>query len=176
MHHTNVFKRQPYPRVNTLQRSDLHRELYRLYGKRCFDIVFCILSAPIVVLVICLLACLVAATGQSPFFTQERVGKDGRVFKMWKLRTMHPHDPHSLRDYLAQNPKARDEWRQNQKLRHDPRVTTVGRFLRCTSLDELLRKPAAGDQWELAGFIPEQSKVFRARSFRHALLQRPVTV
>ena len=137
MHHTNVFKRQAYPRVDTLQRNDLHRELYRLYGKRCFDIVFCILSAPIVVLVICLLACLVAATGQSPFFTQERVGKDGRVFKMWKLRTMHPHDPHSLRDYLAQNPKARDEWRQNQKLRHDPRVTTVGRFLRCTSLDEL---------------------------------------
>ena len=137
MHHTNVFKRQAHPRVNTLRRSDLHRELYRLYGKRCFDIVFCILSAPIVVLVICLLACLVAATGQSPFFTQERVGKDGRIFKMWKLRTMHPHDPHSLRDYLAQNPKARDEWRQNQKLRHDPRVTTVGRFLRCTSLDEL---------------------------------------
>lgn len=100
MHHTNVFKRQAYPRGNTLQRSDLHREFYRLYGKRCFDIVFCILSAPIVVLVICLLACLVAATGQSPFFTQERVGKDGRVFKMWKLRTMHPHDPHSLRDYL----------------------------------------------------------------------------
>ena len=90
MHHTNVFKRQAYPRVDTLQRSDLHREFNRLYGKRCFDIVFCILSAPIVVIMISLLACLVAATGQSPFFTQERVGKDGRVFKMCKLRTMHP--------------------------------------------------------------------------------------
>jgi exopolysaccharide production protein ExoY len=137
VYQSNALKQHVYPSSHVRQGSDLNRSFYRLYGKRCFDVGFCFLFAPMVFLLIGVVACVVAATGQPPFFTQERIGKGGRVFKMWKIRTMRPHGQNDLQDYLARNPQAQAEWRRSQKLRHDPRVTKVGRFLRCTSLDEL---------------------------------------
>jgi lipopolysaccharide/colanic/teichoic acid biosynthesis glycosyltransferase len=68
---------------------------------------------------------------------QKRVGRNGRIFKMWKLRSMVPNADALLQSYLATNPAARAEWDRDQKLRHDPRITRIGHLIRKTSIDEL---------------------------------------
>ena len=75
--------------------------------------------------------------GHSPFFLQERIGKDGKRFKMWKFRTMVPNAEAKLEAYLDQNAEAREEWDTKQKLSFDPRCTKVGKVLRKSSMDEL---------------------------------------
>lgn len=70
------------------------------------------------------------------FFTQERIGKNGKLFKMYKFRTMVVDADERLKKLLAENKEARKEWEENQKLKDDPRITKIGNFLRKTSLDE----------------------------------------
>ena len=70
-------------------------------------------------------------------FRQLRVGRDGRQFVVFKFRTMRVDAEARLSHYLNANPEAREEWNRYQKLRNDPRVTFLGRFLRKSSLDEL---------------------------------------
>lgn len=86
---------------------------------------------------IVLLACAIALTGNAPFYTQLRLGKDGKTFRMWKLRTMVRNADAQLESYLKANPRARQEWNNTQKLKNDPRITPLGRMLRKTSVDEL---------------------------------------
>lgn len=104
--------------------------------KRAFDIVF---SAGVcAVLLIPVVAACVAIeidTPGKPFFRQERVGKNGKPIYIFKLRTMvsdaHEHpEKYMTSEQLAQ-------WKREQKVDDDPRITRVGRFLRRTSLDEL---------------------------------------
>jgi Undecaprenyl-phosphate galactose phosphotransferase WbaP len=71
------------------------------------------------------------------FYSQERIGIGGRTFRIWKFRSMVKDADRVLHTCLMNNAKLRDEWRQTQKLTNDPRVTTIGKFLRRTSLDEL---------------------------------------
>ena len=111
--------------------------LYRSFFKRSLDLLFTLIAAPIIFAVIALLAALIAMDGNSPFYTQSRLGKDGRVFRLWKLRTMIPNADQLLESYLEADPVARQEWMRSQKLKNDPRITWVGKFLRKTSLDEL---------------------------------------
>lgn len=111
--------------------------IYRNFCKRVLDIVLVMLALPIVLPVVVMLALLVARDGHSPFYLQERVGRGGRVFKLWKLRTMVPDAKSHLEQYLADNTVAREEWDAYQKLTCDPRITVVGQFLRKSSLDEL---------------------------------------
>jgi lipopolysaccharide/colanic/teichoic acid biosynthesis glycosyltransferase len=70
-------------------------------------------------------------------YSQPRIGKDRRVFRAWKFRTMMPEADGLLEEFLERNPARRLEWRVNRKLQNDPRLTPVGRFLRQFSLDEL---------------------------------------
>ena len=110
---------------------------YGRSAKRAFDLLLILISAPIVVPVVLLLAVLVRRDGGPAFFVQDRVGLDGRIFRIWKLRTMVVDAEARLAAHLDADPALRAEWDANQKLRDDPRVTAVGRFLRKTSLDEL---------------------------------------
>jgi len=71
------------------------------------------------------------------FYAQERVGIDGRTFRTWKLRTMIPDADQWLENKLATDPEFARSWQVDFKMRDDPRITRVGRFLRRTSLDEL---------------------------------------
>ena len=70
------------------------------------------------------------------FYTQLRVGKNGKQFKLYKYRSMVMNADEKLKDYLEKNEKAREEYKKYKKLKNDPRITTVGKFLRKTSLDE----------------------------------------
>jgi lipopolysaccharide/colanic/teichoic acid biosynthesis glycosyltransferase len=135
--------RQPLPgaKINTLVNaafaSTEPKSIYRNHVKRVLDIVLVLLAAIPVVLVLGVCALLIARDGGSPFYHQTRVGRFGKTFKMWKLRSMVLNADAALEAHLAANPAARVEWDRNQKLRNDPRITKMGQILRKTSLDEL---------------------------------------
>ncbi|RYH01294.1 sugar transferase [Salipiger sp. IMCC34102] len=113
------------------------RKFYGRLGKPIFDIFFVLLLLPVLVPVICVLALIVSLDGAAPFYTQRRVGRNGRLFWIWKLRTMVPDADARLEAHLAADPRAREEWNDKQKLTDDPRITRFGRILRRTSMDEL---------------------------------------
>ena len=75
--------------------------------------------------------------GGSAMYRHRRVGRDGKLFGCLKFRTMVPDAEHVLRELLERDPELKAEWMRDHKLRNDPRVTSLGRFLRRTSLDEL---------------------------------------
>lgn len=70
-------------------------------------------------------------------YGHERLGQGGRRFLAWKFRTMFSNAGEVLESYLEAHPELREEWNKDHKLKYDPRVTRIGRFLRVTSLDEL---------------------------------------
>lgn len=113
------------------------RNIYRGFLKRSFDIALVAIAAVPVLIVVGFLAWLISKDGHSPFYSQQRIGRNGRLFRMWKLRSMIPNADAALEAYLAENPAARLEWDVTQKLKNDPRITRIGRFIRKTSLDEL---------------------------------------
>ncbi len=108
---------------------------YYRTAKRAMDLALVLLSAPLWLPLLLLLALLVVI--ESPrggvLFTQERTGKDGKRFRLYKLRTMVPNAEQLKQKYMYLNEL---QW-PDFKITNDPRVTRVGRFLRKTSLDEL---------------------------------------
>lgn len=70
------------------------------------------------------------------FYSQERIGKNGKYFKMYKFRSMCMDSREVLEKLLKENEDARKEWEENRKLSNDPRITKIGTILRKTSLDE----------------------------------------
>jgi len=75
--------------------------------------------------------------GAPILFAHYRVGYGGRLFRCMKFRTMRRDSEQVLAKLLKDDPEARAEWKRDQKLANDPRITPIGRFLRNTSLDEL---------------------------------------
>lgn len=111
--------------------------LYARWGKTLFDIALGLMLLPVLLPVIAILCAVVALDGGLPIFGHKRIGKSGREFRCWKIRTMVVDAQERLQDHLADNPEAAAEWQLNFKLENDPRITRVGRFLRKSSLDEL---------------------------------------
>lgn len=110
-----------------------------LYGyvKRAMDICSTILLGVVTLPIVLVAALLVRRDGGPAFYRQQRLGRDGRVFEIWKLRSMVQDADGHLERYLAENPEAKAEWDRHQKLKIDPRITPIGRFLRKYSIDEL---------------------------------------
>ena len=125
------------PAAPPATRSGRFSRTYRRALKRLFDVTAVLCAAPIVVPVMGVMALCVAADGGSPFYLQERVGKDRRVFRMVKLRSMVTDADARMEACLAADPDLRREWDETQKLKCDPRITRFGRILRKCSLDEL---------------------------------------
>ena len=121
---------RPEPRRRTYGR-------YRAGGKRVLDVMLVMLSLPVTLPVIGLCALALLLESGLPFYTQYRLGRMGRRFKILKLRTMVRDADDILQDCLDRDPALRAEWEETQKLKNDPRITKVGAFLRATSLDEL---------------------------------------
>jgi lipopolysaccharide/colanic/teichoic acid biosynthesis glycosyltransferase len=108
-----------------------------MWLKRALDLALGLALAPFVLLVLAPVCLLVTLDGGSPIYRHLRLGRGGRTFYCYKIRTMVPDADAQLKALLDSNHLAREEWSEQYKLKKDPRVTGLGSFLRKTSLDEL---------------------------------------
>jgi undecaprenyl-phosphate galactose phosphotransferase len=105
--------------------------------KIVFDLVAASVALVILAPLLVMIAAAVSLDGGPVLFGHQRIGARGRVFTCLKFRSMAVDGDRILQVLLHEDPAAADEWARTQKLRHDPRITWIGRILRKTSLDEL---------------------------------------
>jgi lipopolysaccharide/colanic/teichoic acid biosynthesis glycosyltransferase len=106
-------------------------------AKRTFDVTGALLLGLTFSPLILAIVVFMRRGGGSVIFRHRRIGRDGRPFDCLKFRTMVPNADQVLRDLLERDATLKAEWLRDHKLRHDPRITPLGVFLRRTSLDEL---------------------------------------
>ena len=113
--------------------------IFYLFVKRLFDIICgligIILLIPLTIIIKIAYVC--HGDFYSVFYTQKRIGKNGKEFTIIKYRSMVPGADKDLSKLLEDNAALKEEYKENKKLRKDPRITKVGRFIRKTSLDEM---------------------------------------
>ncbi len=106
--------------------------------KRVFDIIISLILLVLFSPIFIILMILIKLTSKGPiFYIHERVGEKGKTIKVIKFRTMYVDAQERLEKLLSENNKLKEEWLKNRKLKKDPRITKIGKFLRQTSLDEL---------------------------------------
>ena len=105
--------------------------------KRTVDVLGALLICAVFSPLILVIAMMMSLEGGPILFRHRRIGRGGQSFGCLKFRTMVPNAEQILQDLLEKDPAAKAEWVRDHKLRNDPRITPVGRFLRRTSLDEL---------------------------------------
>ncbi len=108
---------------------------YYCFFKRCFDIVCSFFGLIVLLLPLCIISLIIVidSPGASPIFVQKRIGKNGRVFKFYKFRSMIPNAEALLDSLLEKNEMQGPAF----KMKDDPRITKIGKFIRRTSIDEL---------------------------------------
>ncbi|WP_424930555.1 sugar transferase [Amaricoccus tamworthensis] len=149
--------------------AQLAKKIYGMAGKRFLDVIFSIFAILLVWPLVLLAVAVIALDGHSPFFLQQRVGRNGRIFTIFKLRSMVVNAEERLSAHLAKNPEARVEWEKTQKLQDDPRITAVGRLVRKTSIDELPQflNVLLGDM-SIVGprpILPEQKSIYPGTAY-----------
>lgn len=106
--------------------------------KRAFDIVVSFGAMILLLPLFVLIGILIKIDSKGPiFFLQKRIGKNGKLFKLYKFRTMYLNADRELKKILANDEEAKKEYELNKKLENDPRITKVGKIVRRLSLDEL---------------------------------------
>ena len=123
--------------MNLKKQKKVNKRIYKKI-KSVFDLlfasIFLIIGSPLFFLI----SIFIKLSSRGPiFFLQERIGKNNKIFKCIKFRTMHPEADDILKNLLNRNDYLKKEFEENHKLKNDPRITTFGKFLRKTSLDEL---------------------------------------
>ncbi len=120
-------------RLNSLSFPNLNGNLI----KRIFDIVFALFVLTVFSPVYFVLMALIALNSQGPiFYVQQRIGKNHRPFNCIKFRTMVNNADEILETIMTNSDQMRQEFQDSFKLKRDPRITKIGKFLRLTSLDE----------------------------------------
>lgn len=127
--------------LNGIVGLETHQPLANPYwarGKRVFDVIVTLAAMPAALPIILFAALIVRLDSKGPaFYCQERLGKNGKRFKLIKLRTMHSDAHERLKQLLDSSPELAREYDRLHKLKDDPRITRVGGFLRVSSIDEL---------------------------------------
>lgn len=136
---SNIIVDKAIVQPNIKEKVEVRKVLYKVV-KRLIDIlgglVGCVLLVPITVAVY--IARKVLKEDDGPLFYEHlRYGKDGKKFRIYKFRSMCIDADKRLKEYLEQNEEAKIEFEENHKLKDDPRITRLGRFIRKTSIDEL---------------------------------------
>lgn len=146
--------------------------------KRFFDIFMVLLSLPFWLSVLIILAAIVKFTEPRAkvFFSQTRLGKNGKPFLCYKIRSMMSKEG-ILEEYLEKNQDEFEYFNKYHKLRFDPRITKIGKILRKTSLDELpqLFNVILGDM-SLVGprpYLPNEGKKIKQEDLKQILSVRP---
>ena len=107
--------------------------------KRVFDILFSLIG--LIVLIPCIIiikiANILTKDFNSVFYTQDRIGKNGKIFKLYKFRSMIPNADKVLEEMLKEDNEITREYKLNKKLKNDPRISKVGKVIRKLSIDEL---------------------------------------
>jgi len=107
------------------------------FSKRVMEMILMFLSIPFLIALFAVVAFLIKVTSPGPvLYKHKRIGLDGKEIWIWKFRTMTHNSEFVLQEHLKEDPVLQIEWEANFKLKDDPRVTMIGRFLRRTSLDE----------------------------------------
>ena len=122
-----------------IKNSNKNRSLnfYRIL-KKFFDLLFSLLFLIFSFPLFLIISLLIKLSSRGPiFFLQERIGKNNIPFKCIKFRTMYPEAKDIMKNILMKDKKLKKEFEETYKLKNDPRITTIGKFLRETSLDEL---------------------------------------
>ena len=125
-----------------IDKSEINKKAYRII-KRIIDIIGALIGSIVLVpLTACIwLANIITKDNGPVFYAHERIGKNGKVFKMYKYRTMcnNAHDMVKDEETMKRHfsKEQIEEWRENYKIEDDPRITKIGQFLRKTSLDEI---------------------------------------
>ena len=138
---------------------------YARVTKRVLDVVLASIALVLVAPLLALMLLALWIESGNPFYSQNRLGMNGRRFRMYKLRTMVLGAEDQLEHHLDHDPAMRAEWNETQKLKLDPRITPLGRLLRKTSMDELpqIFNVLKGDM-SLVGprpMLPEQVTLYR---------------
>lgn len=121
-----------------LRATTVHTAPKQRSSERTLDVAFSLMALALLLPVMLLIGAAVWLTdGGSPFYMQSRIGQGGRPFQCLKFRSMCMDAEVRLQALLASNHAARTDWERDHKLKNDPRVTPIGRFLRRSSLDEL---------------------------------------
>lgn len=115
----------------------LKRKMY-FSIKRIFDIFCSLIGLILIVPLTIVIKIIYMFTGDfhSIFYRQKRLGKNGKIIRIFKFRTMVPNAEVILQEWLENNPEKREEYLKNRKIDNDPRITKIGNFLRKASLDE----------------------------------------
>jgi lipopolysaccharide/colanic/teichoic acid biosynthesis glycosyltransferase len=169
IHYSNIYESKDDSSL-VVSTSRHGTPIYRTAFKRVLDIFLTILAVPSALPLILILAlCIFLRDGKNPFYCQKRVGLGGKIFTMWKLRSMVANADTLLEEHLASNAQARAEWDSKQKLIKDPRITAFGSILRKTSIDELpqLWNVLKGDM-SLVGprpMMPEQRALYPGQAY-----------
>jgi len=117
-----------------LNKDNLEQQYVYIYLKRFFDVILSLIGLIVLAIPFLIIATFVRFCDGGPvLYTQERVGKDGRRFQIYKFRSMYVDADKLLEKLKEQNEVTGPMF----KMKNDPRITSVGRFLRKTSLDEL---------------------------------------
>lgn len=123
----------PYIVVNNSLKSSFNR-----FIKRTAELILCVIFLPFLIIVILVISAVIKATSHGPvFYFHKRVGRNGCIINVLKFRTMFSDADERLQKILARDSEKRREWETSFKIKDDPRITAVGKFLRKTSLDEL---------------------------------------
>ncbi len=119
-------------------KSSINNKWCYLFFKRIFDIICSLVGIIVLIPLTIIIKICYVLTGDfhSIFYTQKRIGKDGKLFTFYKYRTMVLNADDIIDKWLKENPKIRDEYLKNRKLKNDPRITKIGHILRVASLDE----------------------------------------
>ena len=132
------FIRKSFKSLFNLKKLKLSSILDRNFIKRMFDIVFASFVLTVFSPVYLVLMILVGLNSRGPiFYVQQRIGKNYRPFNCIKFRTMIDNADEALEIIMQESDCCRQEFQDNYKLKQDPRITKIGKFLRLTSLDEL---------------------------------------
>ena len=120
------------------QKTQYSKKYFYKIIKTIFDLLFSSIILVVGLPIFLIIASLIKLSSRGPiFYLQERIGKNKKTFNCIKFRTMHPEAEDLLENLITNNENLKKEFEETHKLKNDPRITNIGKFLRKTSLDEI---------------------------------------